>query len=210
MQATAIIEVLSRALSADATRFEAVESRDGMPTIYAPLDLLVEACRVLRDAPELRFVFMADVTGVDYHPRDPRFELLYLLVCPGVAGYGVTPMRLRLKVRVPEGTHVPSVSSIWQSANWGEREVYDFFGLHFDGHPDMRRILMPEDWEGFPMRKDYPVQINQRVKTYEPLQVSEAEFVANLEAARRSAGDTERPEPVKGRVARDPGRARRD
>ncbi len=165
-----------------------------MPTFYAPLDLLVETCRVLRDAPELRFVFMADVTAVDYHPRDPRFELLYLLVCPGVAGYGDTPKRLRLKVRVPEGTPVPSVSSIWQSANWGERELYDFFGLHFDGHPDMRRILMPDDWEGFPMRKDYPVQINQRVKTYEPLQVSEDEFVANMEAARRSA---RAPEPTR-------------
>ena len=94
-----------------------------------------------------------------------------------------------MKVRLDEGTHVPSVSSIWQSANWGEREVYDFFGLHFDNHPDMRRILMPDDWEGFPMRKDYPVQINQRVKTYEPLQVSEDEFVANMEASRRAARD---------------------
>jgi NADH-quinone oxidoreductase subunit C len=193
MQATAIIEVVSRALSADPARFEAVESRDGMPTFYAPLDLLVETGRVLRDAPELRFVVMADVVAVDYHPRAPRFEILYILACPGVAGYGDTPKRLRLKVRVPEGTHVPSMSSIWQSANWGERELYDFFGLHFDGHPDMRRILMPDDWEGFPMRKDYPVQINQRVKTYEPLQVSEEEFVANMEAARRSARDPGQP-----------------
>lgn len=187
MQATAIIEVLSRALQADPSRFEAVETRDGMPTIYAPLDLLLETCRTLRDAPELKFTFMADVTAVDYHPRDPRFELLYILACPGVSGFGDTPKRLRLKVRVADGQSVPSVSSIWQSANWGEREVYDFFGLHFEGHPDMRRILMPDDWEGFPMRKDYPVQINQAVKTYEPLQVSEDEFVANMEAARRAA-----------------------
>jgi len=187
MQATEIIEVLSRALSVEAARFEAVESRDGMPTVYAPRDLLLEASRVLRDAPELRFVFLADVTAVDYHPRDPRFEVLYLLACPGVAGYGDTPKRLRLKVRAGELDHVPSVSSVWQAANWGEREVYDFFGVHFDGHPDMRRILMPDDWEGFPMRKDYPVQINQRVKTYAPLQVSEEEFVANVEAARTSA-----------------------
>jgi NADH-quinone oxidoreductase subunit C len=189
MQATAIIEILSGALAADAASYEAVESRDGMPTFYAPLDLLVETCRVLRDAPELRFVFMADVTAVDYHPRTPRFELVYLLVCPGVAGYGDAPRRLRLKIRVPEGTHVPSLAGVWQSANWGEREVYDFFGVHFDGHPDMRRILMPEDWDGFPLRKDYPVQINQRVKTYEPLQVSEEEFVANLDLARRRATD---------------------
>jgi len=187
MQATAIIEVLSRALQADPSRFEAVESRDGMPTIYAPLDLLVETCRVLRDATELRFAFLADVTAVDYHPRDPRFEVLYILASLGVSGYGDTPKRLRLKVRVGHEQSVPSVSSVWQSANWGEREVYDFFGLQFEGHPDMRRILMPDDWEGFPMRKDYPVQINQAVKTYEPLQVSEEEFVANIESARRAA-----------------------
>ena len=188
MQATAITEVLSRALP-DAGPYEVVEAKDGMPTFYAPLATLVETCRVLRDAPELRFVFMADVTAVDYHPRVPRFEILYILACPGVSGFGDSPKRLRLKVKVDEGAHVPSVSSIWQSANWGEREVYDFFGLHFDNHPDMRRILMPDDWEGFPMRKDYPVQINQRVKTYEPLQVSEDEFVANMEAARRAARD---------------------
>jgi NADH-quinone oxidoreductase subunit C len=187
MQATAIIEVLSRALQVDPGRFEAVEARDGMPTIVAPVDGLAETCRALRDAPELRFAFLADVTSVDYHPRTPRFELLYIMACPGVSGFGDTPKRLRLKVRVNEGTHVPSVAGVWQTANWGEREVYDFFGLHFDGHPDMRRILMPDDWEGFPMRKDYPVQINQKVKTYEPLQVSEEEFVANVEAARRSA-----------------------
>ena len=187
MQATAIIEVVSRALQVEASRFEAVDSRDGMPTFYAPPDLLVETCRALRDARELRFAILADVTGVDYHPRDPRFEVLYILACPGVAGYGDTPKRLRVKVRVGEGQQVPSVSSVWQSANWAEREVYDFFGIHFSGHPDLRRILMPDDWEGFPMRKDYPVQINQAVKTYEPLQISEDEFVANMEAARRAA-----------------------
>jgi NADH-quinone oxidoreductase subunit C len=187
MQATALIDVLSRALAVDPTRFEVVDSRDGMPTFYAPLDLLRETGRVLRDAPELRFAFLSDVTAVDYHPQAPRFEVLYILACPGVAGYGDTPKRLRLKVRVPDGTAVPSLSSIWASANWGEREVYDFFGIHFEGHPDLRRILMPDDWEGFPMRKDYPVQINERVKTYAPLQVSEEEFVANVEAARRAA-----------------------
>jgi NADH-quinone oxidoreductase subunit C len=189
MEATAIIEVLSRALNVDASRFEAVESRDDMPTFYAPLELLVETCRALRDIPELRFALLSDVTAVDYRPRDPRFEILYILACPGVSGFGDTPKRLRLKARVADGQRVPSVSSVWQAANWAEREVYDFFGIEFDDHPDLRRILMADDWEGFPMRKDYPVQINQPVKTYEPLQVSEDEFVANVEAARRTARD---------------------
>ena len=187
MQSTAIIEVLSRALSVDAARFEAIEARDGMPTIVVPVEQVADVSLALRDAPELRFAFLADVTAVDYHPREPRFEILYILVSPGVGGYGESPKRLRMKVRVPDGAHVPSVSSVWMSANWGEREIYDFFGVHFDGHPDLRRILMPEDWEGFPMRKDYPVQIKQPVKTYEPLQVSEEEFVANIEAVRRRA-----------------------
>jgi NADH-quinone oxidoreductase subunit C len=193
MHSTAIIEILSRRLSADPSQFEAADARDGMPTIYVSLDRLVETAVVLRDDPALRFVFLADLVAVDYYPREPRFELLYILVCPGVGGYGDSPKRLRLKVRVADGTQVPTVSNVWASANWAEREVYDFFGLFFIGHPDPRRILMPEDWEGFPMRKDYPVQIRQAVKTYEPLQVSEEEFVANIEAARRPAATAKGP-----------------
>jgi NADH-quinone oxidoreductase subunit C len=186
MQVTEIIEVLTRALSADASWFEAQPARDGMPTIYVTSERLVETCLVLRDAPELRFVVLLDIAAVDYHPREPRFELVYILTCPGVAGFGDRPKRLRLKVRVSgQDARLPTVSGVWASANWAEREVFDFFGVLFDGHPDLRRILMPEDWDGYPMRKDYPVQISQPVKTYAPLQVSEEDFVANVEASRQ-------------------------
>jgi len=188
MQATAIIDALTRALPGDAARFEASESRDGMPTIFVAREHLVAASRTLRDDPSLRFAFLADITAVDYHPRDPRFELIYTLVCIGVSGFGDTPKRLRMKVRIPGNDAVaPTVSEIWAAANWAEREIFDLFGLQFSGHPDLRRILMPDDWEGFPLRKDYPVQIKDPVKTYEPLQLSEEQFVANVQAARSRA-----------------------
>lgn len=164
---------------------EWVTAPDGMPTIYIPREQLVETCRALRDTPELRFAFLADIVPVDYYPREPRFEVTYLVASLGVAGFGERAQRLRIRVRVPgDDPRLPSVSEIWPAANWPEREAYDLFGLVVDGHPDLRRILMPEDWDGFPLRKDYPVQIKQPVKTYEPLQLTAEEFVANVEAAR--------------------------
>ena len=124
-------------------------------------------------------------SAVDYHPREPRFEVVYILACPGVGGFGTTPKRLRMKVRLPGAdANIPTVQGVWPAANWAERELFDLFGIIAEGHADLRRILMPEDWEGFPMRRDYPVQIKMPVKTYEPLQLSAEEFVANVEAAR--------------------------
>src|SRR4029079_326769 len=99
-----------------------------------------------------------------------------------------TAKRLRVKGRVPgSDAVVPSVSSVWPADSSSEREADDLLGIHFADHPDLRRILIPEDWDGFPLRKDYPVQIKQPVKTYEPLQVSQEQFVANLEASRERA-----------------------
>jgi len=186
MDATAIIGVLSRTVPP--AGLEPVQSADGMPTIYVAREHLVDTCRALRDTPELRFAFLVDLLPVDYLPREPRFEIVYLMASLGMSGFGDTPKRLRVKVRVPghEPT-LPSVSSVWPAANWSEREAYDLFGIHFSDHPDLRRILMPDDWEGFPLRKDYPVQITLPVKTYEPLQVSQEQFVASIEATRERA-----------------------
>lgn len=165
--------------------FEPANAPDGMPTIYVTRERLVETARALRDTPELRFAFLVDIVPVDYLPREPRFEVTYLLASLGVGGFGETPTRLRMRVRVPgDDPRLPTVSEVWPVANWAEREAYDLFGITVDGHPDLRRILMPEDWDGFPLRKDYPVQIKAPVKTYEPLQVSADEFVANIEAAK--------------------------
>ena len=164
---------------------DAAESRDGMPTIDVALDRLVDVCRALRDEPALGFSVLVDAVPVDLHPREPRFEISYLLLNPGVSAPAA---RLRVKVRVPGADpRVPTLSGVWTAANWAEREAYDLYGIRFDGHPDLRRILMPDDWDGFPMRKDYPVQIKTPVKTYEPLQVSEEEFVANIQGSRDRA-----------------------
>lgn len=160
---------------------EPVDAPDRMPTVYVPLERLREVAGALRD--ELGFSVLIDLVPVDLHPREPRFEISYLLLNPG--GAGVDASRVRLKVRVPrDAAEAPTVSHVWASANWAEREAYDLFGITFDGHTDLRRILMPEDWEGFPMRKDYPVQIKDPVKTYAPLQLTEEQFVANIEASK--------------------------
>jgi|SRR5687767_3975804 len=171
-----MVELLQQHLPAGS--FEAAHAADGMPTIYVPSDRLVETMGVLKDS--LGFTFLADMVAVDMYPREPRFEILYLL-----ANIGSSPARLRVKVRIGGADPtLPTLTGLWKMANWAERELWDMFGIRIDGHTDLRRILMPEDWEGFPQRRDYPVQIKQPVKTYEPLQVSEEEFLANIEASR--------------------------
>ncbi len=165
---------------------EAAPAADGMPAIYVAREHAAAVCLALRDV--LGFAFAPDITAVDYLPREPRFEVVVHLVSLGIAGYGDTPKRLRVKIRVP-GTdpRMPTLSGVWKAMGWGEREVYDMFGIHFDGHPDLRRILMPDDWEGHPARKDYPVQIKMTPKVYEPMQLTPEQFAANLRANRERA-----------------------
>jgi NADH-quinone oxidoreductase subunit C len=171
MDAPAIIEILQPEVAG--ASYEVGKSVDS-PTLYVPADTLVATCLVLRDHPRLRFNVLVEVTAADYLPREPRFEIVYhLLSVPN-------KLRLRLKVRVGADGSVPTVQSVWKGAGWPEREVWDMFGVFFDGHGDLRRLLMPEDWEGHPGRKDYPVQIQKAAQTYEPLEVSEAEFRANI------------------------------
>ena len=130
----------------------ATNFRDQLALTVAP-SLIVEVCQFLRDDRELQFNMLADLTAVDRYPVEPRFEIIYqLLSIP--AG-----RRVRLKAAVP-GTNprIASVTGLWPGANMLEREVFDLFGVRFEGHPDLRRLLMPDDWEGHPLRKDYPVE----------------------------------------------------
>ena len=131
---------------------EATEFR-GELTIVVPREHLRGACDLLRTDPEMQFVHLCDATGVDRFPVEPRFEVNYHLVSL------FRRERVRLKVRVCTADPVvESVSSVWPTANWHEREIFDLFGVRFEGHPNLQRILMPEDWEGHPLRKDYPVE----------------------------------------------------
>jgi len=184
MDSQAIVDAL-RPLVPDGA-VEAAPAADGMPAIYVARDHVAAVCLALRD--RLQFAFAPDMTAVDHMPREPRFEVVVHLVSLGIPPYGDTPKRLRVKVQIP-GTdaRMPTISGVWKAMNWAEREVYDLFGIHFDGHPDLRRILMPDDWDGHPARKDYPVQIKMTPKVYEPLQVTAQEFAANLQANRDRA-----------------------
>jgi NADH-quinone oxidoreductase subunit C len=177
MDSTTLIASLQEAVPA--AELASAPAVDLQTTVYAPRDHVAALARALRDRADLRFDFLADVTAVDFSPREPRYEVVYILVSTELRH------RVRLKVRLPgEQAHVATVSGIWPAANWLEREVWDLFGIVFDGHPDPRRLLMPEDWDGYPLRKDYPVQINVPVRTAEPLQVTEQEFRNSVEKDR--------------------------
>ena len=170
-------ETLVRLLQAvlPAVRVESAPSADDHPAVFVGRDDVPDVMRRLRDDRSLGFSLLADLTAVDYWPREPRFEVVYVLVAIDRL------QRIRVKVRLHgDDARVADVSAVWPAANWLEREVWDLFGIAFDGHPDPRRLLMPEDWEGYPLRKDYPVQVNMPARVSEPLQLTQEEFRASL------------------------------
>ena len=125
-----------------------VRFRDEVTLVVPPERILAALAR----AREQGFVLLTDLTALDRHPREPRFEVVYLLTALD------PPARLRLRCPLP-GTEpaAPSAVDLFPAATWLEREVFDMFGIRFPGHPDLRRILMPDDWEGYPLRKDFPL-----------------------------------------------------
>ena len=130
----------------------AAEFRGQLSLTIAPT-LLRDICEFLRRDPELQFDFLVDVTAVDRYPVEPRFEVVYHLRS--------MQHKHRLRLKAPlrgDDARIDSLVGLWPGANMLEREVFDLFGIHFDGHPNLSRLMMPDDWEGHPLRKDYPVE----------------------------------------------------
>lgn len=133
-----------------------VHSQLGQDTVIIAPSGLLEVARLLKEDPELEYNYLMDLTAVDYWKRRPRFEMVYHFLSLK------NNSRIRVKVPVPEpDPKVDSLTSLWSAANWYEREVYDMFGIQFMGHPDLRRILMYPEFEGHPLRKDYPIEKRQ-------------------------------------------------
>jgi len=127
---------------------DALQDR-GQAIVFVSRERLLDVCDYLKR--EEKFNLLTDLTAVDRYGSDPRFEVVYNL-------YSFAHnQRLRLKVRLADAETVPSVTPVWGAANWLEREAYDMFGIRFDGHPNLKRILMPDEWRGHPLRKDYDI-----------------------------------------------------
>src|SRR5215216_4098184 len=127
------------------------EFRGDLSVTVGP-ESIVDVARFLRDNEDLHYNFLANLCGVDYLGRDPRFEVVYHLLSHK------NRHLICLKVGLPErAPSVPTLTGLWATANWQERETFDLFGIIFTGHPGLQRILMPDDWEGYPLRKDVPL-----------------------------------------------------
>jgi NADH-quinone oxidoreductase subunit C len=145
--------VVAKLRSWSANAIEEVIEYRGDTTIVVPRKVLRSVAEQCRDIEELKFNLLTDATALDRYPLEPRFELNYQLVS--------IPLRQKLRIRVKLSGSDPVVDSlvpVWKGANWLEREIFDMFGIQFTGHPDLRRILLPDDWEGHPLRRDFPVE----------------------------------------------------
>jgi NADH-quinone oxidoreductase subunit C len=147
----------------------------GELTVSVALDRIIDVLRALRDDPALRFVSIIDICGVDYPSREKRFDVVYHLLSP------YRNARIRVKLVTDEATPVPSCVTVYPGALWFEREAYDLYGILFTGHPDMRRILTDYGFDGYPLRKDFPltgfveVRWDDQVKrvVYEPVRLTQ-------------------------------------
>ena len=147
-----VYDALEEAYPGFADAIERVVVDRGELTLHIVPERIAEVCQIMRDDESLRFELCSSLSGVDYLNSDPR--RLHIV-------YELTSMtyrrRVRLEAAIPADGSLPSVTSVYPTADWHERETYDMYGVLFTGHPNLTRILMPDDWEGFPQRKDYPL-----------------------------------------------------
>jgi NADH-quinone oxidoreductase subunit C len=173
MGALTTIEDRARTLLGD--RIEAAAIAYGELTLTVHRETIVDSIRMLHDDPESRFISIIDVCGVDYPEREERFEVVYHLLSP------YRNQRIRLKVHTDDEIPVPSITPVFPGADWFEREAYDFYGILFSGHPDLRRILTDYGFDGHPLRKDFPttgyveVRYDEERKrvVYEPVKLAQ-------------------------------------
>jgi len=147
----------------------------GELTVRLHRETVLDAVKLLHDDAETKFISFVDIAGADYPTRDERFEVVYHLLSP------TKNQRIRLKVRTDDEIPVPSITSVFPGADWFEREAYDFYGILFSGHPDLRRILTDYGFDGYPLRKDFPttgyveVRYDEERKrvVYEPVRLAQ-------------------------------------
>ena len=139
-----------------------VETFRDETTLVVDKEGIVEVFGFLKNDPDLSYDYLTDLCGVDYEPRKPRFEVVYQLCSTKF------DRRLRVKIPLEEGESLASVESIWKAANWYERETFDMLGIRFENHPDLRRILTYDGFEGYPLRKDFPVKGKDFDKPFVP------------------------------------------
>ena len=172
-----------------------VQDSFGEITVLAKAERIVDVLTYLRDDPAGQFICFTDLCGADYPEREKRFDVVYQLLSP------VKNLRVRVKIQTDEATPVPSAIPVFPAANWCERETYDLFGVVFDGHPDLRRILTDYGFEGHPLRKDFPMtgfvevrydDLEKRV-LYEPVRLPQEfrqfDFLSPWEGAKPLPGD---------------------
>ena len=132
-------------------------SKHGDDTALVKKENIVEICKFLRDDPALKFDMLVDLTCVDYMGKTPRFEVVYHMLSVS------NSFRVRIKAGVDENETIDTVSELWKSADWAEREVFDMYGVQFRGHKNLKRILLYDEFKGYPLRKDYPVDKRQPI-----------------------------------------------
>ena len=164
--ATAPDELLAKVKALLGAQVLDAHAHRGDATVLVPVDSARECLQRLRDDAGLAFNLLIDLTAVDYLGREPRFEVVYHLASLAPAPSAEEPAGLRHRLRVKVGVAEPpceadSVAALWDAANWYEREVWDLYGIRFRGHPDLRRILLYDEFQGHPLRKDYPKERRQ-------------------------------------------------